>query len=87
MEVQDEASNNSEGIVVCGNKESEKIDQQALAVIGLSVRDEQIVHIDGAKTSKEAWNSSRNLQKLHYSEKNASSRAVDEDKDELRNFH
>ena len=43
--------------VVCGSKDSEKIDQQALAVIGLSVCDEQIVHIDGSKTSKEAWDS------------------------------
>ena len=35
--------------------DKEEIDQKALAVIGLAVNDEQIVHIQDAKTSKEAW--------------------------------
>ena len=39
------------------SKEAESIDQKALAVIGLGVCDDQIVHIQDAKTSKEAWDS------------------------------
>ena len=35
--------------------DKEEMDQNALAVIGLVVNDEQIVHIQDAKASKEAW--------------------------------
>lgn len=41
---------------------SSVVDQKALAVIGLSVQNEQIVHIQSCSTAKEAWES---LQKVH----------------------
>ena len=41
---------------VTGKKVSHDVDEKALATIGLSIDDSQIVHVAGAKTAKEAWN-------------------------------
>ena len=47
---------------VTGEKVSEETDQKALAIIGLGVGDEQIIHIQDSETSKEAWD---NLSKIY----------------------